>query len=199
MKDSLTSINHHDFRARYQGTYGYYIDSDTNKRLPVYVANCNQYRVTFSDITGRELHVNVNSGIDFEFVPVDRGFFQVLKDVFYLERIPARQWKRGICPENTRAYALGDRLRITAVNYLEVITNMIPLACESGWELSKTGYPAALSKHFAISAANVLYFYYKEIGTVDHKKNSIKLHNDLLLQEVSDLFRRSSMDVRVST
>lgn len=198
MKDSLTSSNHQDFRARYQGTYGYYVDPYTSKRLPVFVGNCNQHRVTFNDITGRELHVNVDAGIEFEFIPVDRGFFQVNKEVFYLERVPARQWKRGICNENTRAYTLDGALRNIAANYLEIITNMLPINCQSGWLLSKDGYPAALSKHFAISAANVLYFYNKEIGTVDHATNTIKLNNDMLLQEVTDLFRRNNIDVRVS-
>jgi len=199
MKDTLTSNNHQDFRARYQGTYGYYVDPDTDKRLPVYVASSNQSRVTFNDIDGRELHVRADSGIEFEFIPVDRGFFQVEDQVFYLERVPARQWKRGICNENTRAYLLEDTLRNFAANYLEIISKMSPLDCRLGWYSNKEGYPVALSKHFAISVANVLYFYNKEIGTVDHATNSIKLYNDMLLQEVTDLFRRNNMDVKVST
>ena len=198
MKDSLTSNNHHDFRARYQSTFGYYVDPDTGKRLPVFVANCNQYRVTFNDIDGRELHVKVDSGIEFEFIPVDRGFFQVDEEVYYLERVPARQWKRGICNENTRPYSLTDALHSCLANYLHIISKMYPINCSTAWRSSKEGYPVALSKHFAISAANVLYFYNKEIGTVDHTTDTIKLNNDMLLQEVTDLFRRNNLNVKVS-
>lgn len=199
MKDTLTSRNHQDFRARYQGTYGYYVNPDNAQKVPVYVANCNQHKVTFQDIEGRDLFANVDTGIEFEFIPLDRGFFQTINGkVYYLQRVPARQWKRGICYDNTQVHELTNNLRSDVPNLLEVIAKLRPIDCAESWYLFNGKVPVALSKHFAISTEGRLYFYNKSIGTVDHKTDTIKLVNDMLQQELTDLFRRNNISVTIT-
>lgn len=199
MKDTLTSRNHHDFRARYQGTYGYFIDPDNGKRTPVFVSGANANKVTFIDADGRNLFANVDAGIEFEFIPVDRGFFQTIDNhVYYLERVPARQWKRGICFENTKVCLLKENLKLVQPDLLQLISKVAPINCVNSWAAWSTSRPVALSKHFAISTEQRLYFYNKCIGTVDHKEKVIKLANDMLQQELSDLFRRNNMEVSIS-
>lgn len=199
MKDTPTSANHTDFRARYNGTYGFFIDPDTGKRLPVQVTNATSRVVEFTDITGRALLAKVDSGLEFEFIPVDRGFVQLVDGrTIYLQRIPARQWHRGISPHNTTKHLLTSSLNPTEEpSFLEIISSLTdksPAELFAGL-VSKRLHTCALSKHFAIAADHSFYFLNKRVG--EYYDGVITLFTDMVVQEVSDLIKRQNLPIQV--
>jgi len=191
MKDTLTSRNHQDFRARYSGTYGWYTHNDTRKL--VRINDSDRYQVTFGDDSDFNYTVKVDSGINFEFIPVDKGWFNSKSgQVYFLCRHPARQWKRGIHPDNTLVYNIKQMSFNQGLSF-EVLSDIFQDGFNN-WEYKTTG-DRALSKHFAIDSKNRVWFYNREIGVIDG--STIKLNNDLVYQELTDTLRRKGYNYKV--
>lgn len=193
MKDTLTSFNQGDFHQRYAGTIGWLLRDD--KRKLVYVSDVTREYVYFEDITGFRFNLKADSGIYFEFIPVDRGWFNAKSGkVYMLERHPARQWRRGVCPGNTYIYQLTTKLNarmgITLSHMSDIFEDNDP-TIPKNW----SKYPLAISKHFAIGGDKTLYFYNRVIGKVDDTK--LVLESDLFYQEVSDQVRRKELPFKV--
>jgi hypothetical protein len=192
MLDTLTSDNYRDFSARYTHTFGWLITGYA-KRL-VHILRVGDDRVYFTDSTGMEYHAKSDAGINFEFIPVDHGYFNG-KDgnTYLLNRIPARQWKRGIASSNTEIINFGN-WRATSVNYAN-------LALIFNDEFKTFNYPkefqfGALSKHFAIHPKNKqVWMYDRHIGQFNDKV--ITLYSDLVQQELTDLMNRNGWDIKV--
>jgi hypothetical protein len=203
MIDTLTSENHRDFVARYQGTVGWYL-GDKDKKILVNVARVHDNRVMFKDVAGVEYFANANSDIKFEFIPVDRGFFNAKGGLVYMERIPARQWHRGICSNNTKMWACNPGF---AEGFLPCGVNVATLhnvfvegpPVSRRWvehRIDPKKYSSvALSKHFAFIGEK-FYFCRTQVGT--YRDNKIKLDNDLVFQEVCDVVKRNNLQVEVT-
>jgi hypothetical protein len=202
MLDTLTHLNATDFKARYSGTFGWYIDDESKSKTLVYVSRVDSKGVEFRDSFGRGLYAKADSGIMFEFIPVDRQW--VLKDdhsLWFTVRHPARMWKRGVCLENTQVFA-GGAGGIVPVNpdrdvfFTVLAANTTPRLAEINYQRFMDGEADTvwLSKHFVI-LKNDVYFFNKQIGT--YKKGVISLDSDLLQQEVNDLVRRQNYKLSV--
>lgn len=195
MIDSLTSDNRRDFRQRYQGTFGWFLKAN---KIPlfVYVKTVTDSAVYFTDLSGHEWHANVDSDLKFEFIPVNHGFFNGALDVYYLERVPARQWQRGISAANTRIWS-GTRgwVGVEMKTLAEIFVN--PLSLNEALDLYLKGDRAcvALSKHFAL-LKNQLCFYLRKIGVRDDHR--IALTSSLVRQEFMDTIRRNSLPFQVN-
>lgn len=199
MIDSLTSENHRDFGARYKGTWGYYI-SDLNGKTLVKVVNVSHEEVLFCDIEGNTYKGFVDKGMLFDFIPVNKGYFNAPECVYWFERVAARQWQRGISLNNTAVSIFnGDIFQVakleTAINAVFNPKNHIASVKDS-WEAYKNNskYAVALSKHFAIGAYKV-YFYKQPIGNI--KGNVIFLDNDIVVQELNDSIVRNALNIKV--
>jgi hypothetical protein len=202
MLDTLTSANHTDFRQRYLGTYGWFHTG--GRKLLVYVNEVSDREVVFSDRQGTSYNVFRDSGLEFEFIPVDRGWFNTVNGAVYLARVPARQWHRGICKSNTQIYtptkegsftATGVGIRILS----EIFENKVTV--KDALDKYVVGSNSvALSKHFAITPAAKFAFYDQLVGTVDHKegKFTLTLTDNLIHQEVSDLIRRNNYPITLN-
>lgn len=203
MLDSLTSHNVRDFSARYAGTWGFYV-SDTKEKILVYVSQVTEERVSFKDTKGGTFFGLVDKGMMFEFIPVSRGFFNANngKATFLLQRVPARQWQRGISSQNTKVFTLfpGGELKSVSVD------GAIPLIFDGEQvyktpiqeqvdHLIKMNHVAALSRHFAI-ADDVFMFFNVPVGKVNNKK--IVLDVSTIYQEVSDVVRRNRLHYEVT-
>jgi hypothetical protein len=106
MKDSLTSNNYRDFRQRYEGVFGFF-SPEGKKPLLVQLSSVEETKVNFIDVLGVNYHVNVNSGIPFDFLPIERKVVNIIgDDILYACRKPARQWQRGVCSANTSITSL---------------------------------------------------------------------------------------------
>jgi hypothetical protein len=190
MIDTPTSRNLADFKQRYLGVFGWFCNN-TNKKL-VYISGVNSKQVTFTDAEGAQYFAHIDAGVEFEFAPVMRGWYNTPQGVFYMCRVPARQWKRGVCLDNTfishasnPEYGyVGEVWGKAAFNILDSQDNYI----------SKDTQEVAYSKHFA-NIRGQLFLYTKPIGTVAN--NKVKLATPLFKQEFLDMCRRKELELEV--
>ncbi len=192
MRDSLTRENARDFRQRYLGTYGFY--TTTNKRLLVKMTEINERKVTFMDAQRNEFFAYADTKVEFEFIPVDRGFYNSQEDAVLLTRVPSRQWSRGISDNNTTVQKMGKgglipiQLSMDLLNGIFVGSPDMEMCLKQYLEGKRQ--TVALSKYFALSPDG-LYFYEARVGT--REGDTLTLQNDQVYQEVSDLIRRNSL------
>lgn len=192
MIDSYTTHNHHDFNARYSNTYGWLLREDNGKPLFVHLIEADGERLYFDIGTDFKYHAEVDGGARFEFIPVNKGWFATTDDdLVFLCRLPARQWKRGISENNTRATSLlGMRsVRIT-YDLLESIFNAKDIFPK------ETSVGTLISRHFVISKSGVVYFYNQSVGVFD--KGTIILDTGLnITQELNDAIKRANLNYSV--
>lgn len=201
MTESPSTSNIADFRQRYSGVYGWLNPKD--KRSPVYVKKVDAIRVTFTDVSGAEYYANVNAGVDFEFLPVDKAWHRNPKGMFLVSRIPARQWKRGVCADNT---SIREVVETTLYNSLATVswneavfaimmypTNYVK---EVDHLLAGRNTSAPLSRHFAVVGKEV-WFFNLRVGTYNSVSKTITLENSMLYQELVDLCHRNNYPIEV--
>ena len=188
MIDSLTRANHGDFNRRYVQTYGWLLNND--KKKLVYVTNSDDMYVYFRTGGDMEYHAVRDTGVQFEFIPVNRGWFNTYdsSNVYYLQRVPARQWKRGISSGNTQIqhWVDGRGLMPIKMSY-EILEKIFNVGFDPHIPKDPMKTPVALSKDFAILGENI-YFNDQVVGV--RKENVLLLHTDLVQQELSDLINR---------
>lgn len=188
MKDTYTSENGRDFRQRYVGCFGRYTTS-RGEKLTVYIEDLTPTEVRFQNKEGISLSARVDSGVEFEFYPLNRRLTDYNGTVVYSERKPQRQWQRGVCSGNTRIMDL-VRMREVAVDHVVVdaIYNSEPnyLNTYSDFE-AKRRTNFLLSDKFAVINGS-LYVYDKKIGTM--VGNTITV-SEMFAQEVKDALNRS--------
>lgn len=194
MQDTYTSSNHRDFNARYSHTYGWLVKNNT--KLLVYLLEGDNDYLSFRTDTTHVYRANINAGTIFEFIPIKQGWFNSSDNqVVFLQRIPARQWKRGICSENTRASILASYPHSTDLDYkllYSLLVNPINITKDFIVNNVNNGLPVALSNYFAISNKQEVYFYHQNIGVFS--KNTIVLNDNLVLQELSDCVNRLNLN-----
>ncbi len=190
MRDTLTTNNFRDFRQRYEGTIGFF-HNDLRKIL-VRMTSVSDRKASFEDSKGNEFFAYTDSGVEFEFIPVDKGFYNTFAGAVLLQRVPERQWHRGISPTNTQAaFLYKDTFLPKAVDIdliSDIFEDAVSIDKAMGDFLSGKLPSLALSKHFAVTNNN-FYFYNKVVGTVS-KTREIKLSSNAIEQEVQDLLRR---------
>lgn len=179
MLDSPTRAWLDDFSSRYSGTWCWYVDGD--KRMLVRITHVGNERVTFEDIEGWKYSANVDSGVLFEFSQVPSGWYvnKKLGPILFVRR-PARQWKRGICDQNTSCYSINTNggLRLS-----EITGDSLSSLENAG----KTDI-SVLSKWFCVHRS-ILYCLDTVIGVKEN--NKIILSEPRFRQELTDAVRRS--------
>ncbi len=191
MKDTLTRENAHDFSQRYAQTYGWLINE--NKRDFVYITEVGGNACYFTKGSDVLYHAVIDSNVFFEFIPVDKGWFNTNDGkLIFLQRHPARQFKRGIAEGNTNAFTPDNR--VTKLSYKLLSTIFVDGF--DNWahtDLSKIG---AISKHFAVTdKEGTIMMYNAPIGKFIN--GVIVLNDDLFKQELQDTLRRKNIDVKV--
>jgi len=207
MKDTFTTENANDFHRRYQGTFGWYIGgkTDTTKKL-VEITEVRDRRCTFRDVDGRQYHATIDSGVIFEFEPLQSGWWNGSDNSTYLvQRVPARQWQRGVSRGNTsilRLFSdtLGELQQLPEITiealhtiYVEGVSSVD--AWQDYWKGNRSG--AALSRYFAVGPSKRMYFKDKLIGECP-ENGLIKLSAGLCLQEVQDTVKRLGLEIQVN-
>lgn len=100
MFEKFTTVDAHDFRQRYQGTYGFFRRGDFRQLAKLRTIDG---VVKFCDKDGIEYTLNPDSPNDvgFEFLPPKAGWHNTASGAWLVTRLAARQWLRGICSRNT--------------------------------------------------------------------------------------------------
>ena len=191
MLDSLSTESWEDFRQRYLHTYCWYRRKGGGQTF-VYITDVRPEQVAFTVGDGIRYYVEADSGAVFEFIPVDRGWFnQIGSGPKYLYRVPERQWRRGISDGNTA-------VRDHAMNRLDIDYKMLKGIFEparDNWNVPfSLTTPVALSRNFMSNGAGALFFNDQHVGTIT--KDGVKVDH-LLLQEVRDIVRRRNINLPV--
>lgn len=203
MKDTLTFANHRDFSARYLHTYGFFT-TESGRRMLVFVQSVNGQEVLFANKDGQRagdcFRARADQNIEFEFIPVTRSYYNTARGAILLYRQPARQWKRGISADNTSARLLTHSLQALNVDYelLDSIFFGTPQGYMDEWQALVSGKKpsAAVSCAFALNKEGHVYFYNKCVGT--WKDDQVTLVSPLVLQELTDAFKRGRIPLKVT-
>jgi hypothetical protein len=201
--DSPSYRNVDDWRQRYNKTYGWFRPEAGEKKL-VYITDVNQ-KVVFHTSDGQEFFANLDKDVKFEFLPITRGWFYTRDGgAVLLQRVPAKQYHRGISKNNTAMYflradgtlggrGLGAGLEFTVLEDV-FVSQPTPHFQEFLKGKSWCWLP---SKFFAVCFHGQVYMYDTRIGTFDRVKNIITLDNTLFLQELRDAIRRCGVQMEV--
>lgn len=205
MIDTPTSNNHRDFNARYSGTFGF-LHTDQGSKILVRVGTVNQQKVHFTDIKGQDYFALLDKNVMFEFIPVNRGYYNTRSGTVLLMRVPARQWHRGICTSNTKCLVetyTGNLGNINGTDHFFSVLHDVfvePLQdtkfCFDRWK-EGARHGVALSKFFYLDTKRNLQFLNSRVGIYDRETNKLILTNTLVEQEVKDVVRRLNLDIEV--
>jgi hypothetical protein len=198
MRDTPRANNIADFQQRYGGTFGWLVNPTTNKKLLVSIISVDRNGVRFKDASGQEGHAYLDTGVMFEFLPVEQGWFNTDKTSYFMTRRPARQWHRGISHDNTAIFA-EKKNGLWSVNVSidvldDIFNRNIPIAdCVRDLRENKRS-AAGISKDFAILGKE-LYFYSKPIAKYEDGK--ILLETPIIAQEIKDAIKYNNLPLEV--
>ena len=194
MFDTFNRHTAHDFRQRYAQVMGwliYPVDTGTAKTL-VMVSTVSETAVVLTGLHGEKYTVFPDTDVQFEFLPINKGFKQVGDKVYHLSRHPERQWTRGISAGNTRVHQVWEDYLDEKMWSFEL---MVEIFKERKVKKKTTDY-LALSQEFAISPRAVWFFDMK-IGS--RNGDTLVLDNPLVSQELNDVIRRNRYPFVVET
>jgi hypothetical protein len=187
MIESLTSDCVNDFRQRYQRTYGYLLGAQKKKTL-CYISKVDD-KVHFDTIAGKNFFVYWDVGVEFEFLPITRGWFFTREGWVLLQRTPVKQYNRGISKSNT---SCTKDHPYNGLQHLDISLEIL-------YDVFISPPMPTVGKHFHhlfLVTESKVFFYDKQIGVVEG--NKIKLTTPLLRQELSDFIRRDGDSYEVT-
>lgn len=175
MFEKFMMANAGDFRQRYEGTFGFYRD-EKGKRMLSKLTAIGGNICEFTDARGVVFKLNANSDKDigFEFIPPKSQFYNTDEDTFYVRRLAARQFQRGVSNKNVEIFRLvGDTLMPQRVDfqtlgkvYEQTRTPAEILGRFTAGGLKRNGF--ALSNSIAFGFKGV-YVFDRLVGTYDSK------------------------------
>jgi len=191
MLDTLKSDTFRDFSQRYRHTFGWLVNK--NKDIPVYIRDVSDTVVSFQGLNGEEYFAYADKDVMFKFLPLKRRI-TVGSDgnLYTISRHPARQYRRGVCADNTHITQLTPTGAISRRVDVPTINTIV-----SG-DGVKTGTGIVkMSDQFAIVGA-IIYLYEYTIGTVD-TSSGIMIDKKYLnfIQELRDAIRNGSFKYRI--
>jgi hypothetical protein len=197
MREEFTSSNSKDFGQRYVGTFGWFEKPDGGKVM-VLVGSISKEYVTFYDKNNFEYTAKADMGNVFSFLPVQKGLYEYQDDIVFISRVPARQWKRGICLDNTsvRSFNRGLSQIDFSYNLLEKIFGENEDTLLQKFKENYSGN-LLLGRSFVIYN-NLCYIYNNIIGSYSPTTTTIYLTNSLFLQEITDILRMKNLPLLVT-
>lgn len=195
MIEEFKSNGWKDFQQRYQGVYGWFEKEDKSQLL-VKLTVVTENELVFTDKNKLRFSAIADQGNKFSFLPVVRGLYNTERGVVYVSRIPAKQYRRGICQDNTSILdvATGAPLDV-GFNMLEGIYGYSQQPAITSFKRLGGGN-AALDNTFAV-VDNSVYVYNVKIGVYDAPKAKFILSNKLFQQEMTDVCTRLQLPLLV--
>jgi hypothetical protein len=184
-----------DFRQRYQGCYGWFEKSPEQRILVV--LDSVDFALKFRDKTGMVFSANPDKGNKFSFLPVEKGVHWAGGRVVLCNRIPARQYRRGICADNTSIYQLTTTHTLhPSFDLLETIFGEDE---NQSIDEFRTAYKGnvVLDKMFSI-VDNRVYLYAHLLGVYTPEKQAITLNQTIFFQEIYDTVTRNKLDLEIT-
>lgn len=193
MREEFTRSGSVDFSRRYQGTFGYFCSGE--KKVLVSVETVGENSVHFLDKHKNPYTANADQGNVFEFLPVEQGLYDCGDDLIHVCRRPARQWKRGICLENTNLYSFNNRqaVGVTFARLESIFGEKPKVANLYKQVMAGQRRGCALNTQFGIHD-NAVYCYNRMVGS--RTKDTLTVEG-LWQQELRDIARDLGLDFKV--
>lgn len=193
---SFDSSTRRDFAQRFAGVFGWYL-TDENKEILVRIEEVGNNKLTFTDENNLEYTANADRDVKFKFIPVQKRVFMFEGSCFVSQRRPLRQYKRGMCSENTDFLLIPASIR-SPVTFPIVKAYLNPQYTEtiSRYKDDPEYTIGALSPLFSVRVGSV-YLYNVLIGKYDTKNKVVMLDDDLFQQELIDLFTKENIQHNV--
>lgn len=195
----------HDFQRRYQGTIVMVKLPPKEEFVPMlvsaieYVGDCEASMTMSSNVLGK-IRLNMANEYEMKFEFPECGVFQLHKDAIVFRRLPKRQWRKGICSENSAVFPVYHRVVDAKGPALttETVSAALEKKCysaQTGLDLLKQGYRSvALGNNFALcqsfngDTGPVIFHWDRVIGTLSKGEKKIQLSEKIFSKEMSNLF-----------
>jgi hypothetical protein len=200
MFEKFMSTNAGDFRQRYRGTYGFY--TNNGKRTLVQLVDVSAERgvVLFADEKGQQYKLNVDHDdtIGFSFLPPRSAWHQTVTGPYFVRRVAARQFQRGICEANTAIRRTGGR----AVHVgFEALSDIFEKQITPKEAVVAKGDAIAVSPQFAVDTGlKKIWCFDQQIGKATKKDDhySVELTDpEMFGVEVVDAFKRAGIEATI--
>ena len=198
MFEKFLTKNAGDFRQRYKGTFGFYHRDNTKTLVRLDSIDLERKRVQFVDIRGNDYTLNMNhdDDIGFTFIAPKAQWHNTSYGALLCQRIPQKQYRRGICENNTQLLgSSGSNAGISFQTLDAVFVN--PLNLKQAMEKHQA---YAIAPQFLVDLdkkrVKCNNFVIGSVGKDNKNIFHVKLDDpDLFRQEVTDAFRRSNLEL----
>lgn len=200
MLDTLTMYNREDFNQRYARSYGWFIHPETGVKSLVYVRKVERDKVTFDTEKG-EFYAYSGTNVQFEFLPITRGWFYTsIFGPVILQRVPAKQFSRGISDSNTsvRYFGMGDFLREKSLSLLilQEVFGAKPITKPTLRNFFAVPSMGFIMNPYFLLWKDKVFFYDVQVGTITGEE--ITLTDSIIKQELQDCINRNDHRLRIA-
>lgn len=199
------SSNFEDIRKYYQGTYIKLKEyGDTLFRIDSVSSNCVSGMVE----DGREflLYMNDDHPYEIDYVLPHKSFFQYGKDACLLYRIPARQYMRGLSPQNTDVAKFspdgvlktGGELDFEVLKAFVSKQPFFSLSTATGKANPNGLRSFVLTSRMAYHRASKgIYIDFTRVADVDAASKTVTMRQNIFTKEVADFIQKTGDEFKV--
>jgi hypothetical protein len=187
MIETFTSAGWRDFNQRYSGVFGFF-PAESGKEILVYMDKVTDSKCSFRDANELTYYAAADEGVNFKFIPITKRVFMFNGMPCLAQRVPARQYRRGICCENTHIRAIPTRATIKIdFDSVAAYVSKVDVALFPTTRI----YDDMFSRY-----GNSVYLYETIVADfVTSSGKQVVMHNELFKQELIDCFRRNNIEV----
>jgi len=193
-----TQENWRDIQKYYQGTF---VKFKEFGEVLHFINRVDPAGIVGTDADKEEfiVHLHDDQPYSFEYILPYKAVFQHGGDAYLLQRIPARQYKRGLCQENTSItkVASGERQSVNWALLGSFTTKQRYLTLNEAIFGKGKQRTVALNRRMSYSKTyNYLYVDCKVIAIVDPDKKAIAC-NKLFLDELRELIAQDPFNITI--
>lgn len=169
-----------------------------------YIRSVDRYKLTGTHESGDEfeLYYSEEKPYNVEFVIPHKSFFQYKTRAYLLQRIPAKQYNRGICDNNTAINSLNKQggLANHAIGF-ELLKAYVAKPDFPTFDKAVTTkgskiHSIALSRRFAyVPECKMIFLDHQPIAVVDHASHEVRVYHSVFIPELQALTKDSIFKV----
>jgi hypothetical protein len=191
LADDINKYYRHTYvKFKETGDTLYYI-RDVNHRL---------IRGTDQEGTEFELYLSDDHPYEVDYVLPNKSFFQLAKSACLLQRIPAKQYRRGLCNENTRITRIGKTGNLVSMDLsFDVLKAFVGKQTFPSLStvLIQRAKPisVALSSRFAYVPENgMLFADLTPVAQINKKEKTIVMLHNIFRPEIVELTKNTDLE-----
>lgn len=196
----FSTANYEDIHRYYRCTYVKF--KEMGDRL-FYIRDVNHsiVRGTDEDGTEFELYLNHDDPYEVDYVLPHKSYFQYAKRACMLQRVPAKQYRRGLCAENTRLTAIGKTGNLVNIDIgfdvlKAFVTKQAFPSIKTVLTMKNKPLSVALSPRFAFAPEPGLIIADQlTVATVDKKQQKVTIHREIFRPEVLKFVNDLNMEI----